>query len=103
MRPTPGPDRRYGPDKGGRGQKVVPPENATRLGRRSSCLLIIVHHQPTLTAEPPQPNAGASKFARPAARKVVRLAMPRLYGIIGMNLEMAFMNAPRERERPACL
>ena len=24
-------------------------------------------------------------------------------GIIGMNLEMEFMNAPRERERPACL
>ena len=69
-----GTDARYGPDKGGRGQKVPSAENATRFGRRSRCLLILVHHQPLLKAEPPQPDAGASNFA--PFCKVVRLAMP---------------------------
>jgi hypothetical protein len=48
-----------------------------------------------LTAEPLQPDAADRNSL---AREPSSLRDVGLYGIIGMNLEMAFMNAPRERE-----
>src|SRR3954469_11879274 len=45
---------------------------------------------------------GGRNFA-PCCKEGSSLGDAGLYGIIGMNLEVAFMNAPRERERPACL
>jgi len=48
-------------------------------------------------AEPWQADAGASHFAL-CCKEGNSLGDAGLYGIIGMNLEMAFLNAPRERE-----
>src|SRR3954451_17255426 len=87
-------------DKGRRGQKVAPAKNAARLDRRSPYLLVVAHNQHLISGR----ALAISAVPSPSPPLMVgcrSLGDAELYGIIGMDLEMAFICA--ERTSTICL